>query len=159
MTAGNNPIDDPRAWLERHQQGVKCAECGSSMKLRTSRYGLFYGCSEYPDCSGTHGAHPDGAPLGTPATKETKRARIAAHASFDQLWKSGAMSRSAAYRWMQRAMKMTKGQAHIGKMDFDQCIKLMMLVDGRLGTPQHKWLEIQAKERHAEAAKEEEGDD
>jgi ssDNA-binding Zn-finger/Zn-ribbon topoisomerase 1 len=127
------------------------------MKLRNSRYGLFYGCTRYPMCEGTHGAHPDGTPLGTPATKETRTARIAAHESFDRLWKSKAMSRSAAYRWMRRAMKMTKEEAHIGKMDFDQCTKLMDLVEDRLKTAQHKWLELQAKEQHDSEATEEEG--
>ncbi len=27
-----------------------CEKCGAPMKLRRSRYGVFYGCSNYPDC-------------------------------------------------------------------------------------------------------------
>lgn len=60
-------------------------------------------------------------------------------------------------------MKMTKTEAHIGKMGFDQCTQLMTLVDVKLGSHQHKWLELQAKENHdPEAAEEEDrrtGDD
>ena len=37
------------------------------MVLRNSKYGLFYGCSTYPNCKASHGAHKDGKPLGTPA--------------------------------------------------------------------------------------------
>lgn len=43
---------------------LPCSECSGSMTLRNSRYGFFYGCSRFPDCRATHGAHPDGQPLG-----------------------------------------------------------------------------------------------
>ena len=44
--------------------------------IRNSRFGNFYGCSRYPVCQNTHGAHPDGTPLGKPANKATREARI-----------------------------------------------------------------------------------
>ena len=31
---------------------VKCPNCGSSMLLRSGKYGKFYGCSNYPNCKG-----------------------------------------------------------------------------------------------------------
>lgn len=157
MTAGNAPTD-PRAWYERHDHKLECPECGGPMRLRSGKYGPWYGCERYPACNGSHGAHADGTPLCTPARKDTKRARIAAHTSFDRLWKSGAMSRTAAYRWMRRAMKMTKEEAHIGNMDFEQCVRLMELVEERLESPQHRWLVLQAKERDDAASTEEEED-
>jgi ssDNA-binding Zn-finger/Zn-ribbon topoisomerase 1 len=103
------------------------------MVLRSTskyRYGngqkrFFWGCCAYPKCKGVHGAHPDGTPLGIPANLETKRWRQAAHELFDQLWKSGAHSREEAYEELQRRMKMTKEEAHIGRFTKEQCIELI----------------------------------
>lgn len=106
-----------------------CPECGSGMVLRNSKFGLFYGCASFPKCKATHGAHKDGKPLGVPADKQTKRARIDAHEVFDQLWKGKHMSRSAAYEWMQEAMEMTEEEAHIGRFDADQCEDLVYKVE------------------------------
>src|SRR4051812_16877242 len=60
----------------------KCPECGAVMNLRSSpkykyRDGTdrpFYGT--IPACKCTHGAHPDGRPLGIPCNRETKDVRI-----------------------------------------------------------------------------------
>lgn len=103
---------------------VTCGDCGSSMELRKSRYGQFWGCSEYPKCTGTHGAHPDGRPLGIPANKKTREARIAAHAAFDPLWKGGRQSRRSAYLWLRHAMGMNH-QPHIGEMTIAECNKVI----------------------------------
>lgn len=116
---------------------VICAECGSPMKLRNSRYGLFYGCTKFPECDGKHGAHADGKPFGTPATKEVKQARIAAHAEFDKPWKTPGplkMKRGAAYRWMQKAMGLEADKAHIGMFDKAQCEQLIQKVQEWFGT-------------------------
>lgn len=109
---------------------LECPECGSAMRLRESRHGLFYGCSRYPDCRGTHGAHPDGKPLGVPATGETKNARIVAHAAFDTLWKpaSARLTRTEAYLWMQSKMGLRGDEAHIGRFTKEQCDRLVELV-------------------------------
>jgi ssDNA-binding Zn-finger/Zn-ribbon topoisomerase 1 len=112
---------------------ILCPECGAPMKLRstgkfTYRNGTrrrFWGCTRYPDCKGMHGAHPDGRPVGIPANAETKRARIRAHAAFDEVWKSGAMDRRAAYRFMQDLMGMTADEAHIGRFTKEQCDTLV----------------------------------
>lgn len=100
-----------------------CPECGSSMHLRDSKHGLFYGCAAYPTCRATHGAHPDGRPLGTPANAETKRARIAAHEAFDKLWKEPEryMTRRDAYRWLADLLGLSPGEAHIATFDRGQC--------------------------------------
>jgi ssDNA-binding Zn-finger/Zn-ribbon topoisomerase 1 len=98
------------------------------MVLRKSRFGQFYGCTRFPECKGTHGAHPDGKPLGIPADSRTKQARIRAHAAFDELWKDGRMRRPDAYRWMQQAMGLDVDGAHIGKFTIEQCDQLVTLV-------------------------------
>lgn len=96
------------------------------MRLRRSHrfagHGFFYGCSRFPACRGTHGAHADGKPLGIPANRETKAARILAHAAFDQLWKGkeASMKRGQAYAWMRKAL----GFEHIGELTKDECAAL-----------------------------------
>lgn len=114
-----------------------CPECGAPMVLRetkkfTWRNGtprLFFGCSRWPECDGTHGAHPDGRPLGVPADKETKRARTRAHAAFDRLWKVHGMLRSDAYSWMQHALGLSRDEAHVANFDKDTCARLEAAVD------------------------------
>lgn len=41
----NSFIPDPNA--------PKCPKCGAQMKLRTGKFGKFYGCTNYPSCKGT----------------------------------------------------------------------------------------------------------
>jgi ssDNA-binding Zn-finger/Zn-ribbon topoisomerase 1 len=117
-----------------------CPECGRPMRLKsTQKYtyssGLprkFYGCTGYPDCRGTHGAHPNGEPFGIPGDAETKAARMRAHAMFDRLWKppAGTMKREQAYKLMQRLMQMNEEQAHIAKFSAEQCELLIKRLEG-----------------------------
>ena len=118
---------------------LACPEPGCRGVLRLQRsllYGLFYGC-EMPDCTGRHSAHQaTGEPMGTPATKEVRAARIRAHEAFDTLWKKRSpwqkaappMKRTAAYAWMQRALNLSKDAAHIGLFTVDQCEALIVAV-------------------------------
>lgn len=110
---------------------LKCGECQAPMVLvpHNTFSRPFYGCSRYPDCKGTHGAHANGAPLGTPANAATKRARIRAHWAFDQIWKKRFVAhRGQAYDWMRKAMKLSQNQAHIGMFTAEQCDELIRLV-------------------------------
>lgn len=36
--------------FEPQSLGVECPQCGSELQLKKGRYGLFVGCSGYPDC-------------------------------------------------------------------------------------------------------------
>jgi ssDNA-binding Zn-finger/Zn-ribbon topoisomerase 1 len=111
-----------------------CADCGAPMVLRfTAKLNRkFYGCSRWPACQGTHGAHQGtGEPLGTPANAETKAARIRAHEAFDELWKSGLMKRRAAYRWMAEVLGLSREAAHISRMDLATCERLVQAVRAR----------------------------
>jgi ssDNA-binding Zn-finger/Zn-ribbon topoisomerase 1 len=103
---------------------VKCF-CGSLMKVKWSGKfeSWFYGCVRFPVCKGTHGMHPDGKPLGVPADPETKKWRIAAHESFDRLWKSGKMNRKEAYKWL--AEKFQVAEIHIGEADIERCKEII----------------------------------
>jgi ssDNA-binding Zn-finger/Zn-ribbon topoisomerase 1 len=106
---------------------VICADCGAQMVLRKSpKYkSPFWGCSNYPECRGAHGAHPDGRPLGKPANKETKQARIRAHDVFDTLWKCGGigMNRRQAYKLL--AEKLGVSEVHIGEADLTACERII----------------------------------
>lgn len=124
---------------------LPCPECGDWLHLKASRFGLFYGCSRFPACRATHGAHPDGNPLGVPANKETKLARIAAHAAFDPLWEQIASSyeirpmksksrrrnerhikkrqRVRAYRWLAEQLQIGFDECHFGSFDIATCAK------------------------------------
>jgi len=111
---------------------LMCPECGAPMELRPSRFGQFWGCTRYraTGCKGSHGAHPDGSPLGIPANAATKAARVRAHAAFDLLWKEKHVdSRKAAYRWMQERLELSPEQAHIGSFSIEQCEALIVAVE------------------------------
>lgn len=45
------------------------------MKLRSGRYGPFFGCTRFPECKGLQPATADGRPIGTPATRATRALR------------------------------------------------------------------------------------
>lgn len=76
-------------------------------------------------CGGYVGTHRDTLkPLGSPAGKETRRAREAAHAAFDPLWQKrqrlSGLSRSAArgrgYKWLAGQLGIPAKECHIGHM-------------------------------------------
>lgn len=113
---------------------VKCGECGAVMEVRRGIEGKpFYGCSTFPGCRGTHGAHPDGRPLGIPADKATRKARVEAHRFFDLLWKASEgqkprMTRNQAYAWMRRKMKLSESEAHFSKFTLALCNECVRLI-------------------------------
>lgn len=124
------PVGRRKPGKKVKSSGLKCPECGSAMvrRIQRSTGDPFWGCSAFPNCRATHGAHPDGRPLGRPGTKEEKRKRIEAHDWFDRLWKTGIMSRPKAYQWMQTALVMTPKQAHIGLFGVAECDALIAVV-------------------------------
>lgn len=107
---------------------ANCGECGSPMVLKQSyRFpSPFWSCSRFPECRGSHGAHPDGKPLGVPANKETKDWRIRAHDEFDKIWKTKefGVTRQQAYKML--ASLMCKHRIHIGESNVDEC-KIIIL--------------------------------
>lgn len=106
-----------------------CGECSSPMRFVQRGEGErgFWGCTRYPECRGTHGAHPDGTPLGKPADAATRQARVRAHAAFDRLWDGddAPMARGEAYRWMRYTLGLTKDEAHIAEFEIDRCEELI----------------------------------
>ncbi len=35
------------------EEDIECSKCGDNMKLRSGKYGYFYGCTNYPNCKNT----------------------------------------------------------------------------------------------------------
>lgn len=51
------------------------------------------------------------------------------HIVFDSIWQSGMMNRSQAYNWMAHVMGIPPENAHIGKLSYIQCIRLIKKVN------------------------------
>lgn len=104
-----------------HIDPIDCPECGAPMRLRESKRlkKTFFGCSRWPLCDGTHGAHPNGEPLGIPANAETKAARTRAHHAFEKV--ESIAGRKAAYKWLATVLKIERKDAHIGMFDLAMC--------------------------------------
>jgi ssDNA-binding Zn-finger/Zn-ribbon topoisomerase 1 len=115
-----------------NQIELTCPERGAPMVLRQTarlpqdgRPGKFYGCSRFPACRAAHGAHPDGRSLGIPADRETKRARVKAHAAFDAHWQSLGLSCRQRYALLAGLMDLPPPEAHIGRFTQEQCEELL----------------------------------
>lgn len=103
---------------------MKCPECGAPMFLRVTakfktkdgKNKVFYGCSNFPECRGTHGAHPDGQPLGIPATAKVKKLRQEVHKLLEKRYGGGKTLNKAEknrmYKWLERFTK----SVHIAMM-------------------------------------------
>ena len=114
------------------QQGtgqIRC-HCGRPAILRsaegickTHRPGaMVYVCSNYPACNSFVMAHPGTLePMGTLAPPELRRLRYEAHQQFDQLHKSGLMTRQEAYRWLAYMVQAPMSHAHIGYLGEYYC--------------------------------------
>lgn len=117
--------------------GVICDYCGQAASRvngdiiyphRPDLYSKkFYLCAP---CAAYVGCHADGKPLGRLANHELRKMKSRAHAVFDPLWKSGRMTRHAAYKWLSDAMGLPKEQTHIGMFDIGQCLEVEKLCLG-----------------------------
>lgn len=57
--AGDVSEEDWQAWLNGWAgipEAKVCPKCGRQMLLKSGRYGVFYGCSAYPECKHTERA-------------------------------------------------------------------------------------------------------
>ena len=93
------------------------------MTLRVGPHGKFYGCSNFPKCDCTQGAHQNtGKPRGVPAIKGVRAWRILAHTVFDMIWDDLRLrGRTEAYQWLAAQLKLPKDECHIGRFNVSQC--------------------------------------
>ena len=135
---------------------VNCDVCGAKAELVDNSviYGRSYGKVSTmwlcPKCSAYVGTHPNLAPLGSLVGPEVREMRKVAHQLFDPLWTgSRAMfdSRGAAYRWLDKAMGMERGKAHIGSMSAEQCTAVKdAILNLRMQGDQNNETEVGSKE-------------
>lgn len=117
----------------------RCPYCGDISVCRNSTFvygnkknlipGKVFVCINYPECAAYVGTHNSGPyaefPLGRLADAQLREAKKMAHRIFDGLWqKEKLMTRKEAYAWMQRIMRLSPRDAHIGEMTFEQCMTL-----------------------------------
>lgn len=122
---------------DRVTTGQQCPYCGSDTKCIDSAtiYGRSYGwvwvCVNYPECDSYCGCHPGTKkPLGRLADYELRKAKKAAHAAFDPMWKKGTMKRTVAYRWLSQQLGIPEKCCHIGMFDVDQCKQVIVICGG-----------------------------
>ena len=115
---------------EKRQQTVRCPYCGAIADLRPaaeiysdeSATGELYVCRNYPSCKSYVRACPSTRlPMGPLANGDLRHLRIMAHRRFDQIWKTGVMSRQQAYRWMADFFCIPLRDAHIGQFSEYRC--------------------------------------
>jgi hypothetical protein len=114
--------------------------CGSTASIRSNALiynGKEYGngkvwlCDRFPVCRGSVGTHPDGKPLGTIPTEETKRLRIKVHSIIDPLWKNAnngrkkQRNRGSVYGWLKRIYGK---EFHTGEASKEDCLRIIELI-------------------------------
>jgi hypothetical protein len=88
----------------------------------------FYLCQ----CGAYVGTHPGTTnPLGRPSNAELRKAKAAAHALFDPIWKTKQMGRSAAYKWLGEQLGITPAHVHIGWFDLETCNRVIEICKKR----------------------------
>lgn len=93
---------------------VICPSCNTPARLTNTKYGPRHDCYKCDLHSW------DGKPL---VTKETMKARKAAHKAFDLIWqRDKLLSRQKAYVFLSAAMKMSREDCHIAQFSLEQAL-------------------------------------
>lgn len=114
---------------------MDCPYCGQPAKLvygdaiyphrRDLHDKRFYQCKP---CDAYVGCHKNTSKaFGTLANAELRKARSAAHAEFDPIWRLGYLDRVDAYKWLAEQLGLPKDKTHIGMFDLDQCMLVYLL--------------------------------
>lgn len=114
---------------------VICPYCNKQTKLITSLefYGVNYNTHLYvcEPCDARVGTHKNSLePLGTMANATLRKARMDTHKIVDRLWQNPFTihDRSSVYKAIAKLMNMLVKDTHIGMFDYDQCQKVVSLV-------------------------------
>ena len=127
---------------------IRCCYCGASVTLRSAEGiipkfkpgTMLYVCRNYPACDSYVKVHPGTKlPMGSLANRELRTLRRKAHYQFDQLYKTGFMSREDAYEWLAAVLGLPMGMAHIGQLGpyycqqvIDESKKLLQAQKGKM---------------------------
>lgn len=104
---------------------TQCDNCASlniafvgNEKLYGKPHGPWPYCYLCSDCGAAVGCHPNTEiPLGRMADKKTRQLRARAHAVFDPIWRSQAMTRSEAYNMLARHLNIPPQDCHISQLN------------------------------------------
>lgn len=117
---------------------VVCDYCGNEARMvggleiyphrRDLAILKFYLCDPCDAYVGTHRNTNPPQPLGRLANAELRKAKKAAHAAFDPLWRSGRMNRHQAYKHLAQLMELPPKDAHIGMFTIEQCHRVVALI-------------------------------
>lgn len=109
---------------------TRCPYCGGAVIYRSadgiyrdnSQGTMLYVCSHYPSCDAYVRTHAGTKiPVGSMANNELRKLRKTAHRYFDQLYKSGIMSKDDAYCWLASIIDAPLSHAHIGYLSEYYC--------------------------------------
>lgn len=124
------------------ENGPICSACGNSSRLtpvwmiypNAGGSSNLWVCNSFPDCTALVGCHRKDKwrdyPLGSLATEPLRELRKKAHFYLDYLWKKGTITRKEAYDWLQKEMKLSPEDAHIGEFNEEQCNQLINICMG-----------------------------
>lgn len=112
---------------------IDCPYCNIPAHLKNGSYvyphrpdlfkKMFYVCFQ---CKAYVGCHPGtDKPLGRLANAELRKAKQAAHAAFDPMWREKKMKRQNAYAWLADKLNINRNECHIGMMDEQTCRKVV----------------------------------
>lgn len=95
---------------------VICPKCGKEANKAQTKYGIRNHCCDV----WSWGHHPM-------VDRKTHKARRKAHENFDVLWKSGLLSRTDAYKWLAKALKISQEKCHMKQMDYETAKKVVTI--------------------------------
>lgn len=121
---------------------VLCDYCGQKAVLQSGKHiypsrpdlwgKKFYVCDPCEAWVGCHSGKRN-APLGRLAKADLRKAKMVAHAALDPHWKSGRMSRSAAYARLAKDLGLPESKCHIGTFDVQTCEAVVAVCGGWYG--------------------------
>lgn len=101
---------------------LTCPIHGVPLETKRGPYSTFKGCPTWRvtrcDIIATYSQWIDEWII---STKEERNARIATHEVFDEVWKSGQMSRREAYQKLSEDLNIRKNFCHIQHFNVEQC--------------------------------------
>lgn len=120
------------------RRDLRCADCGSLLRLRDGKFGIHYACIGYTksgdNCRGSHSCDKNTAePMGVPGDAQTRKARIRAHEWLDRLWEEGSWSKTEAYQWLADRLSVPLEQCRIALFDVKKCDDVVVIVRQYLG--------------------------
>lgn len=81
-----------------------------------------------PTCDARVGCHPGTKkPLGTLANPALRKARRAAYAAFDTLWRAQGKEEPHAYRWLAKKLRISHDVCHFARFNAGTCAQVVAL--------------------------------